>query len=108
MTSIFPVNRTLLEEIRWPCLPSNNPFATSDFGGFEESSQISVGGFYESYFETQTTLALVAFTSNQIKVSAPEPRNGVALLFLSSAILLALKPKRGKKPLLVSRKKLVH
>lgn len=86
----------------------NNPFATSDFGGFEESSQISVGGFYESYFETQTTLALVAFTSNQIKVSAPEPRNGVALLFLSSAILLALKPKRGKKPLLVPRKKLVH
>lgn len=86
----------------------NDPISISDFGGWEESSQISVAGFYESYFETQTTLALVAFTNNQIKVSAPEPQNGIALLFLSSTILLGIKSKRGNKALSVANKRLVE
>ncbi|MGB3755550.1 MAG: hypothetical protein WBA07_04155 [Rivularia sp. (in: cyanobacteria)] len=72
----------------------NYPFAISDFGGWEESSQISVAGFYERNFETQTTLALVAFTNNQVKVSASEPTNQVALLFLSSAIVVGIKSKQ--------------
>lgn len=83
----------------------NDPIAISDFGGWEESSQISVPGFYERQFETQTTLALVAFTNNQVKVSAPEPRNAIALLFLSSAIF-GIKSKRGNKALSVATKKI--
>ncbi len=75
----------------------NNPFAISNFGDWEESAQISVAGFYERNFETKTTLALVAFTKNQVKVSAPEPTNGVALLFLSSAIIVSIKSKRRNK-----------
>lgn len=73
----------------------NDPIAISNFGGWEESSQISVAGFYESYFETQTILALVAFTNNQVKVSAPEPRNLIALLFLTTTIF-GIKSKRRK------------
>lgn len=83
----------------------NDPIAISDFGGWEESSQISVPGFYKRQFETQTTLALVAFTNNQVKVSAPEPRNLIALLFLSSAIF-GIKSKRGNKALSVATKKI--
>lgn len=84
----------------------NYPFAISNFGGWEESSQISVAGFYERQFETQTTLALVAFTNNQVKVSAPESGNGVALLFLSSTILFGIKSKRGNKALAAGIKKI--
>ena len=78
------------------------PFAISNFGGWEESAEISIAGFYEGYFDTKTTLALVAFTNNQVKVSAPEPRNGIALLFLSSTILFGIKSKRRSRVIAVA------
>ncbi|MGD1910488.1 MAG: hypothetical protein ACFB2X_06445 [Rivularia sp. (in: cyanobacteria)] len=86
----------------------DNSSLNSNFGSQEELAKISFGGTLERYFDSQTTIALIAATNNQVKVSAPEPSNGLPILFCGAVIAIAIKDKSRYKLLLGCRKRIAH
>lgn len=72
----------------------NEPFINPNFGGLEESLEVSLSGSFERTFANQTNLALIESKRNTVLAKAPEPSTGLALLLSSSLIGFMLKRKR--------------
>ena len=74
----------------------NQESVNPNFGGLEESLEVSVGGSYQRVFTNDTNLALIQSKRNRVLVTAPEPSASLALL-LSSGVIGAIVKFRKRK-----------
>lgn len=69
-------------------------FPQSDFGNKQDFASVFLRGFVERSFSYDTSLALIAITHNEARVSAPEPATGIGLLLSGGFVSIIVKRKR--------------
>ncbi|MEL6165496.1 MAG: PEP-CTERM sorting domain-containing protein [Cyanobacteria bacterium J06628_3] len=75
-------------------LTLDEPFINTNFGGLQESLEVSLSGSYKRSFANLTNLALIESKRNIALAKSPEPSTGLALLLSSSFIGVALRRRR--------------
>jgi hypothetical protein len=71
-----------------------NPVTESSFGGQQEFATAAVEGSFKYTFANKTNLSLIEVKRNQVRVTAPEPSTGIALLLSCSFVGVVRKRKR--------------
>lgn len=72
----------------------NQPSINPNFGGLEESLQVSVSGQFKRDFADDINLELIEIKQNKVSAKAPEPSASLALLLSSGVIGVMFKRRR--------------